>query len=228
MADNISLKTWAGELNTPLHDAVVRDTLTQMNGIYKGCEVSYVSGNSLHVAAGYGMIKGRLFEIYDTDIAVSMPASGAYIGRLYVHMDLSNTDEPITIMAYTGSTLPDLEEDENVNFDNGRYDLELCTFTATTNAITNLTTTFKSVKGVILKTLFGEYLNAPELRSKTTSFPSDGSIKNTYSDGFYTVTRFPADGTITQTLYDPSDNIIAVKTTSFPANGNIVNSIQEV
>lgn len=147
MADNISLKTWTGEINTPLHDAIVRDTLTQTSGVYKGCTVTYTSGNILHMAAGYGMIKGRLFEIYDNDIAVELPAAGTYVGRIYVRIDLSNTDEPIQLVAFTGNNLPDLTQDDNINFNNGIWEMELCTFSATPTAISDIVFTAPTVSG---------------------------------------------------------------------------------
>ena len=214
MADNILLKTWTGELNAPLHDAIVRDTLTQMSGIYKGCGVSYSSGNVLHLEAGYGMIKGRLFEIYDTDLQVSLPSSGVRNGRVYVHMDLGNADEPIKIMTATAATLPDLECDENCNFDNGIYEIELCTFKATTVAITNINNTATDITGVLNRLIYGGYLDSPYLNDSVMSFPA-GVIKNQYGDGFYTVMDFPAEGIRTR-LYDPNDVLIKTSLMSFP------------
>lgn len=149
MADNIVLKTWLGQMITATHDAIIQDTLMQMSGLLNGCTITYSSGNVIHMAAGYGMIKGRLFEVYDTDLQVSLPASGTLPGRIYLHMDLSALDEPIEIRTYVGSSLPELEQDEDCNFDNGIYEIELATFTAGTVAITDIVVTAPNIEGVL-------------------------------------------------------------------------------
>ena len=95
MADNIVLKTFKGGSVTPLDDAIIHQTVISTNGIFKGCEVSFARSNILHVAQGFGMIKGRFFEVYETEIPVRLNNSpGTLQGRLYIHMDLSNADEP--------------------------------------------------------------------------------------------------------------------------------------
>lgn len=180
MATNIILRTFEGELNTSQHDAVVRDLLVQMNGVIKGCEVNYLNSNIIHVSAGFGMIKGRLFEIFDNDIPVEMPLSGEYSGRLYIHMDLGNADEPVTLKAITGSSLPDLVQDENCNYNNGTYDLEICSFTAQPLEITDLSITVKNIYGVLDKLredcnrifqTFDEVLLVSELPSDADQHP---------------------------------------------------------
>lgn len=223
MADNIVLKTWSGELNTPLHDAVVRDALTCMNGIYIGCNVTYVSGNSLHMSAGYGMIKGRLFEVYDTDLEVRMPSSGTYRGRIYVRMDLSNTDEPIEIIAYSGASLPDLEQDDNVNFDNGIFEMELATFTVTTREIQSIIETFETITGEFDKLTKADYMESPGLQSKSVNYSADGRTETqTFADGSVKTTTYSEDGmTMVEELVQNigSGQTITTKTTVYNSSG---------
>ena len=118
------------------------------NGIFKGCNVTYARGNVLHVSQGFGMIKGRFFEVYDCEVGVILnTGSGTLQGRLYIHMDLSNADEPIQLLTETASVLTDLTGDEDVNYNNTAYDLELATFGVTRTGITDLVPTFEKITG---------------------------------------------------------------------------------
>ena len=148
MANNIVLKTFRGGSVTPLDDAIIQQTVIATNGIFKGCNVTYARGNVLHVFQGFGMIKGRFFEVYDCEVGVILnSSSGTLQGRLYIHMDLSNADEPIQLLTETASVLADLTGDEDVNFNNTSYDLELATFGVTRTGITNLEQTFEKITG---------------------------------------------------------------------------------
>ena len=148
MANNIVLKTFRGGSVTPLDDAIIQQTVIGTNGIFKGCNVTYARGNVLHVSQGFGMIKGRFFEVYDCEVGVILNSgSGTLQGRLYIHMDLSNADEPIQLLTETASVLTDLTGDEDVNYNNTSYDLELATFGVTRTGITNLVATFEKITG---------------------------------------------------------------------------------
>lgn len=148
MANNIVLKTYRGGSVTPLDDAIIQQTVIATNGIFKGCNVTYARGNVLHVSQGFGMIKGRFFEVYDCEVGVILNSgSGILQGRLYIHMDLSNADEPIQLLTETVSVLTDLAGDEDVNYNNTSYDLELATFGVTRTGITHLEPTFEKITG---------------------------------------------------------------------------------
>ena len=148
MANNIILKTFRGGSVTPLDDAIIQQTVIGTNGIFKGCNVTYARGNVLHVSQGFGMIKGRFFEVYDCEVGVILNSgSGTLQGRPYIHMDLSNADEPIQLLTETASVLTDLTGDEDVNYNNTAYDLELATFGVTRTGITNLDATFEKITG---------------------------------------------------------------------------------
>lgn len=147
MAGSIVLKTFKGGNVTPQNDAIIYQTVIPGAGIFKGCEVTCARGNILHISQGFGMIKGRFFEVYENEVSVQLAETGKTLnGRLYIHMDLSNADEPIRIMAETGETLADLTTDQNVNYNNSSYDMELAAFRVDSSAVLDLTQTFSAVQ----------------------------------------------------------------------------------
>lgn len=146
MANNIVLKTYKGKSVTPQDDAIIYETAIPQNGVFKGCNVSYARGNVLRVSQGFGMIKGRFFEVYESEVDVRLADGDATLqGRIYIHMDLSNTDEPIQILTQTGAELPDLQTDEDVNYNNTSYDLELAVFKVTSSELSKLEMTFEKI-----------------------------------------------------------------------------------
>lgn len=147
MADNIVLKTYKGGNVTPQDDAIIYETAVPGSGIFKGCEVTYARGNVLHISQGFGMIRGRFFEVYETEIDVRLADVGETLdGRVYIHLDLSNTDEPIKILAQAAEELPPLDADVNINYNNSSYDLELAIFTVSSAGLDGLTKVFPTLK----------------------------------------------------------------------------------
>ncbi|MCM1236690.1 MAG: hypothetical protein NC489_41975, partial [Ruminococcus flavefaciens] len=146
MAGNIVLKTYKGGTVTPQNDAIVQETAIPMNGIFKGCSISYARGSVLRVSQGFGMLKGRFFEIYDCEVDVQLAQKDERLyGRLYVHMDLSNADEPIQLLTAAAAELPELEADSDVNYNNSIYDMELATFRVTSSEVSQLEMTFQKI-----------------------------------------------------------------------------------
>ncbi len=147
MADNITLKTYKGGNVTPQDDAIIYETAIPGSGIFKGCEVTYARGNVLHISQGFGMIRGRFFEVYETEIDVRLADVGETLeGRVYIHLDLSNADEPIKILAQAASELPPLDADVNINYNNSSYDLELAIFNVSSAGLDGLTKVFPTLK----------------------------------------------------------------------------------
>ena len=147
---NVVLKTYAaGDNNqgsvTPQNDALIYQAAVPMNGLFFGGAITLSSANVLHVAAGMGIIGGRFFEVLESDISVQLSASGDLLGRLYIHLDLSNADNPIEINAVTGASLPALQGDPDLNISNGVFDMELCTFDINELTISNIVQTFPSI-----------------------------------------------------------------------------------
>lgn len=147
MAD-IVLKTYRGGSVTPQDDAIIHQTVIATNGIFKGCQVTYSRGNVLQLSQGFGMIKGRFFEVYDTEIPVQLNSTSEKLqGRVYIHLDLSNGDEPIQILTETAPVLGSLTGDEDINYNNTTYDMELATFSVTNTALLDLVQTSSKITG---------------------------------------------------------------------------------
>lgn len=127
----IELITYSGSNVLPEYDASLHDALGGLTGIISGCEVTSVN-NGLHIAAGDGILAGRYFKIDEEQIAVTLPASGSVASALYIHMDLTDADTPIDIIA---GPVPSYAYDRT----NGIYDLRLATFTAAPGGISSLT-----------------------------------------------------------------------------------------
>ena len=70
---------------TPQDDAIIYETAVPGSGIFKGCEVTYARGNVLHISQGFGMIRGRFFEVYETEIDVRL----ADVGETFVRSSLT-------------------------------------------------------------------------------------------------------------------------------------------
>lgn len=85
--------------------------------------------------------------MYETEIDVRLADVGETLdGRVYIHLDLSNTDEPIKILAQAASELPPLDADVNINYNNSSYDLELAIFTVSSAGLSGLTKVFPTLK----------------------------------------------------------------------------------
>ena len=134
----ISLVTFAASTVTPQDDALIYETALLSSGLIYGGTVTIKSANVLRVAAGHGALCGRKFTIEAMDVPVSLTASGTDLGRIYIHMDLSDTDEPISIQVETGQSLTPVQQDANVNITNGVYEINLATFDVDTSTISNL------------------------------------------------------------------------------------------
>ena len=201
---------------TAKNDRILYDT-AHTNGIIKGCAITYSGGNTIHITEGYGIVKGSLFVIEDHDETITLSDLGTKKGQIYVHLDLSAA-EPLTIVNETAATLTVLEQDEDANFTNGVYDIQLCTFDVGTTTLDNLVVTYPLVLGASQL--------AMDFVGKRTHFNSDGSIVYTYENGQKVVQDFP-DGSITrQRLYDANNALLATKTTTLEnATGDIVDTV---
>lgn len=216
MSDYISIKQY-DEMNVTAKDDRIMYDVSHTSGIVKGCEISYSGGNTIHIGAGYGIVKGALFEIYEHDETIQLTESGTKLGQIYVHFDLSSAT-PIDIIVEVATTLSTLEHDEDANFINGQYDIQLCTFTVGTTTLSNVTTTYPLVTGA------SDF--ALDFVGKRVHFNSDGSIRTTYQTGEYVVTSFPSTAICKDELYSPGGTLLATKVTSVDSNnGDILETV---
>lgn len=143
---SINLVTYANQTVTPTNDAIIYERAIDQNGIFYGCNVT-VTSNTVNITGGYGIICGREFVINSESLTVTLAPSGTLQGRLYVRLDLADADAPIQLLTVTGNTLPALTQDDDVNYTNGVYEMELATFTVGVSALSDVVETFKIIKG---------------------------------------------------------------------------------
>lgn len=134
----IKLVTFAAQTVTPQDDALIYETALQESGMIYGGAVTIKNANVLHVDAGHGALCGRKFTIEATDVPVPLTASGSLQGRIYIHMDLSDTGEPISFQVETASSLTPVIQQTDVNINSGIYEINLATFIVDTSTISNL------------------------------------------------------------------------------------------
>lgn len=143
---SINLVTYANQTVTPTNDAIIYERAIDQNGIFYGCNVT-VTSNTVNITGGYGIVCGREFVINSESITVTLAPSGTLQGRLYVRLDLADADAPIQLLTATGNTLPALVQDDDVNYTNGVYEMELATFTVGVSALSDCVETFETIVG---------------------------------------------------------------------------------
>lgn len=153
MADEVKLVTFAGETVTPTYDAIMQELYTNGGGIITGATVTIKDANTLHIADGYAAICGREVKIFASDIPVTLSSSGTLNGRLYLHMDLSQPTNPLTLLTEVAASLTPVQQDANVNTTNGIYEINLATFSVGTSAISNLVSVAPTIKNINARTL---------------------------------------------------------------------------
>lgn len=138
MANEISLVTASGRTVTPKDDGIIYEVFSPGNGIIYGGAVTIKDSSTLHITAGHGIVCGRKFTIDDSDIPVALSGSGSLLGRLYIHLDLADAADPITLLVETGESLTPVVQDADVNINNGVYENNIATFDVDTVTISNL------------------------------------------------------------------------------------------
>ena len=142
----IKMNTYAGGQMTAGNDAILHDRAIANTGILHGCNITFMGANQIHIEKGYLLIKGRYCTVTKDTIQVAMSNSETELpGRLYVRADLADAQEPVKILSVAADPLPKLTQDENFNYDNGVWEVELATYTAGMTAIKDLTVTCEEV-----------------------------------------------------------------------------------
>ena len=140
------MNTYAGGQITAGNDAILHDRAIANTGILHGCNITFMGANQIHIEKGYLLIKGRYCTVTEDTIQVAMSNSETELpGRLYVRADLADAQEPVKILSVAAEQLPELTQDENFNYDNGVWEMELATYTAGMTAIKDLTVTCEEV-----------------------------------------------------------------------------------
>ena len=200
MADEVKLITFAGETVSPLYDGLIQELYTGGGGIITGATVTIKDASTLHITGGYGALCGREFEIFASDIPVTLSSSGTLKGRLYLHMDLAQSGSPIELLTEVAASLTPVVQDANVNTTNGVYEVNLATFTVGTSAISNL------------QDVAPQAVKIPEaLNTLNSNIPKQTDVSvsvgtSQYRGWYYGVAAVPnATKIISATIIDPSD-----------------------
>ena len=173
MSNRCRLVTFLGENVAPLNDALIYDAAINGDGFFYGGELTIKNANTLHISAGYGIIAGREFEIVDSDIALSLTTGGTHKGRVYMHLDLSNTADPCDVMTQTGTSISPPQQDPNVNIFNGIYEFDMAYFDISQTTISNLqvVTPYVDANGIL----------------STIADPAESPTTKAYREGEYFV-----------------------------------------
>ena len=134
----IVVKQFNGSSVTPKDDAVVNELIFQSYGIFDGCGISFLGINQLMVNSGRMIIKGRQVVITEETIAAQLSSGGTKKGRLYIRMDLSSPDTPAVFLTQVADELPALTQQDDVNYNDGIFEVELCNYNVSETAISNI------------------------------------------------------------------------------------------
>lgn len=134
----INLVTFYNSTVTPQDDALIYENALPGSGMIYGGNCTIKNANTIHVTAGHGALCGRKFSIEETDVPVILTSSGTLNGRLYIHMDLADMENPISLEVERAATLTPVIQQSNVNINDGVYEINLATFTISTSTISNL------------------------------------------------------------------------------------------
>lgn len=197
MADEVKLITFAGETVSPLYDGLIQELYTGGGGIITGAVVTIKDASTLHITGGYGALCGREFEIFASDIPVTLSSSGTLKGRLYLHMDLAQSGAPIELLVEVAASLTPVVQDSDVNTTNGVYEVNLATFDVGTSAISNLVDVSPKLSKLPdqISLLNSAIANLPRLKSVDFDAGSVSIDQSGTNDMYYRAVEYaaPAD-----------------------------------
>ena len=169
---SVELVTFDGGELSPKRDAIWRKD-TQVDGVIYGCELTHLGSNQVQISAGWLNVRGRLVEVLQETILCELATSGTMDGRIYLKLDLADATTPAELLTVAATTLPDLEQDDDFNTTNGVWEMELGLYTASTTLISDLETTYGTIKSPIAE---------PLTATITTTWTSGGTVAPFYQD----------------------------------------------
>lgn len=186
----INLVTYYNSTVTPQDDALIYENALPASGMIYGGNVTIKNANTLHITAGHGALCGRKFTIEEADIPVILTSSGTLNGRLYIHMDLSDTGSPISLEVERAASLTPVIQQSNVNINDGIYEINLATFQISTSTLSNLAYVAPFIKYEFAK----EVIIAPVEKTSTASTNYAVGKHLIYNDILYRVTTAISSG----------------------------------
>lgn len=152
MEGAIELKQYDGAQVLPKDDAILYDMIVGQNGIIYGCDITWLGSNQIHISSGYGIIKGRMFEVAEQTIYANLPSTTtSKYGYVVIALDLEVTDKPISIETILCASRAyeengDWNQDENINIVNGVWEMPIAEYKATNTGISSFTDLIVKVK----------------------------------------------------------------------------------
>ncbi len=186
----INLVTYYNSTVTPQDDALIYENALPASGMIYGGNVTIKNANTLHITAGHGALCGRKFTIEEADIPVILTSSGTLNGRLYIHMDLSDTGSPISLEVERAASLTPVIQQSNVNINDGIYEINLAAFQISTSTVSNLAYVAPFIKYEFAK----EVIIAPVEKTSTASTNYAVGKHLIYNDILYRVTTAISSG----------------------------------
>lgn len=135
---SIFLKRYHNMVITPQDDRILFDSIFDDYGLIYGGSAVMSASNKIHVGNARGFIKGSEVIIEDDDIAVELSDSGSKPGRLKIVVDYSDSSNPVKFESEVADSFPSLEQDNNINHTNGRYEVVFATYTAAETVISDV------------------------------------------------------------------------------------------
>lgn len=166
---SISMKRYNDTIITPKDDRILFDQIFDDYGLIYGGSATMAASNKIHVGAARGFIKGTEVIVEAEDIAVNLSDSGTKNGRLKIVMDLADTETPIKFESEVAASFPALEQDANINYDNGRYEVVFATYKATETTISSVALVMPAMQSVKAK-----------MQGITQSLTNVNNLKRTY------------------------------------------------
>ena len=148
---SISMKRYNDTIITPKDDRILFDQIFDDYGLIYGGSATMAASNKIHVGAARGFIKGTEVIVEAEDIAVNLSDSGTKNGRLKIVMDLADTETPIKFESEVAASFHALEQDANINYDNGRYEVVFATYKATETTISSVALVMPTMQSVKAK-----------------------------------------------------------------------------
>lgn len=226
----IKMNTYAGGQMTAGNDAILHDRAIANTGILHGCNITFMGANQIHIEKGYLLIKGRYCTVTEDTIQVAMSNSETELpGRLYVRADLADAQEPVKILSVAADPLPKLTQDENINYDNGVWEMELATYTAGMTAIKDLTVTCEEVpEGASKKEIAALLGKIDELTENIKNLVLLWENTNNLNFAAQTITLSSDDYDYLEVYYATSDTKKIIEVTSCKALKGVPFALKDV
>lgn len=142
---SLDLIRWEKQTVTPMHDSIQFDD--GRCGILNGCEIAHMGANQLKISAGYIVILGRLIEVSDTTINAEVSTGAEVEGQLFIRLNLAS-DDPVQFITEASAVLTPLTQEEDANYTNGIYELQLATYKITATTLSGLDVVVPKIEGL--------------------------------------------------------------------------------